>query len=367
MLLLIFYLSLALGVSTLCSLVEASILSLKQSHIARLLKDGRRTGRMLEGMKKSIDRPLAAILTLNTIAHTVGAAGVGAEALVVFGHAYVAITSAILTILILVVSEIIPKTLGAVYAPRLATFTAYSIQGMIFLTYPLVYIFQKLSRFIGGGGHARLTRDEVALTAELGHSEGALDEGEAKVIMNLLRLNKINVDRIMTPRNVVYMLQKDMTVEEVMEKHPRLRFGRIPIYANGPDEIAGQVLRSRLYESFRDEKGKQQLKDIAHPIHALPETATVAQALNQFVQRREHLFHVVDEYGGTAGIVTLEDAIETLLGVEIVDETDLVEDMRKLALRLYPGKSSRNVPTEHQVGSEMEADRKATQDSKETL
>ncbi|MHC4442058.1 MAG: hemolysin family protein [Planctomycetota bacterium] len=340
--LLIFYLVVALGVSFLCSLVEAGILSLPRSHVAMLAKDKRSSGRILEGMKQNIDRPLAAILTLNTIAHTVGAAGVGAQALVKFGSEWVAVVSAILTILILVFSEIIPKTLGVVYTTKLAGINAYIIKGMIILTYPLVVLFQGLSRLLSSRvRHTRLTRKEVALIAELGQAEGALQEKEYQVIRNLLRLNNIRVKKIMTPRNVVFMLAKDMTVKEAADQHSPLRFSRIPVYATGPDDIVGIVLRPEIYDKVRGQANQCKLEQIVQPIHAVPETAAVGQVLNELVQRRDHIFLVVDEYGGTAGIVTLEDAIETLLGVEIVDETDVVTDMRRLTGKLLQSKLRR--------------------------
>ncbi len=339
MALLILYLLLALGVSFLCSLVEASILSLRRAHVAQLLKEGKSSGRILKGMKENIDRPLAAILTLNTVAHTVGAAGVGAQALVLFGRYWVAVTSAILTVLILVFSEIIPKTLGAVYAGRLAAFTAYTIRGMIVLTYPLVVAFQGLSRLLASQKEPhRLSRKEFALIAELGHEEGALGEDECRIIRNLLSINSIPVKEILTPRTVTFMLQKDMTIADAIEQGGPFRFSRIPIYGTSPDDPVGIVLRHNIHERLRNGSAEQTLEEIANPIRAVPEMASVAQVLKEFIQSREHLFLVVDEYGGIAGIVTLEDAVESLLGEEIVDESDVVEDMRQLTVTLLQGK-----------------------------
>lgn len=336
--LLIFYLLLALGVSFLCSLTESGLLSLSRSRVALLVKAGRPSGRMLERMKDNIERPLAAILTLNTVAHTIGAAGVGAQAYVVFGSGWVAVTSAVLTVLILVFSEIIPKTLGVVYAGRLASFTAYAITGMIYMSYPLVVVFQSLSRVLGRRHEQKLTREEFALIAELGQTEGALHEKEYRVIRNLLRLRKVRAGDVMTPRTVVFMLQKDLTVRQAIDQHGPLRFARMPVYGDGPDDIIGVVLRHALDAALRDGRGERTLEEIAGPIHAVPEVAPLDQVLDEFVRRRGQLFLAVDEHGGTAGIITLEDAIETLLGTEIVDETDQVEDMRKLAGRLFQGK-----------------------------
>ncbi|MCK4342330.1 MAG: HlyC/CorC family transporter [Phycisphaerae bacterium] len=336
--LLIFYLLLALGVSFLCSLTESGILSISRSQVAALRKQNRASGRILDGMKENIERPLAAILTLNTIAHTIGAAGVGAQVLDIWDQQAVAIGSAILTILILVFSEIIPKTLGVAYAGRLAAFTAYAVQGMIILTYPLVQVFQALSRIIGGGAEQRLTREEFALIAELGQTEGALHEKEYRIIKNLLRLKRVRVKDVMTPRTVVFMLPREMTVRAAVAEHGPLRFARMPIYDTGPDDPVGVVLRHVIDESYRNGELERSLAEIAQPLHAVPETASVGDVLSEFIRRREQLFLAVDEHGGTAGIITLEDAIETLLGVEIVDETDAVVDMRQLAGALFRGK-----------------------------
>ncbi len=336
--LLVFYLLLALGVSFLCSLTESGLLSLSRSRVATLVKEGRPTGRILNRMKENIERPLAAILTLNTVAHTIGAAGVGAQAYVVFGSEWIAVTSGVLTVLILVFSEIIPKTLGVVYAGRLAPFTAYTITGMIYLSYPLVIVFQALSRRPGRGDEQKLTREDFAVIAELGQTEGALHEREYRVIRNLLRLRKVPVGDVMTPRTVVFMLQKEMTVQQALDEHGPLRFARIPVFGDGPDDVDGIVLRHTLSETLREGHGDWAVERIATPIHAVPEKAPLDQVLDEFIRRKSQLFLAVDEHGGTAGIVTLEDAIETLLGTEIMDETDQVADMRKLAGRLFQDK-----------------------------
>ncbi len=332
--LLLLYLSLALGVSFLCSLLEAGILSLPRSYIGVLLEEGRRSGKLLDGMSRNIDRPLAAILTLNTVAHTVGAAGAGAHAKEALPDAlpYPELTTAfVLTALILIFSEILPKTLGAVYTKGLAGFTANALQWMIRLTFPLVVCFDWFNRLLRGSAQHRLTRGEVAVIARMGLQEGALHENEAGIIRNLLDLRAVRVDDILTPRPVLLTFHKDMTVREVLRKHQPIRFARIPIYGRDRDEIVGLVHRYRILEEASQDRLDVRMEELAEPVHAVPEHAPVATVLEQFVQKRTHLFQVVDEYGGTEGIVTLEDCLETLLGVEIVDETDTVADMRKLA------------------------------------
>jgi CBS domain containing-hemolysin-like protein len=333
--LLVFYLLLALGVSFLCSLTESGLLSLSRSRIAALVKDRRPSGPMLERMKDNIERPLAAILTLNTVAHTIGAAGVGAEAYVIFGSGWVAVTSAVLTVLILVFSEIIPKTLGVVYAGRLAPFTAYTITGMIYLTYPLVVAFQAFSGLLAKRHQQKLTREEFTMIAELGQTEGALREDEYRVIRNVLRLRRVRVRDVMTPRTVVFMLHKDLTVQQAMDEHGPLRFARMPAYGEGPDDVVGIIFRHALNTAVQEGRGESPLHEVAGPIHAVPQDAALDRVLDEFIKRKEQFFLAVDEYGGTAGIITLEDAIETLLGAEIVDETDQAVDMRAVAGRLF--------------------------------
>lgn len=336
--LLVLYLLLALGVSFLCSMTESGLLSISRSQVAGLLKSGRSSGMMLQKMKDNIDRPLAGILTLNTVAHTVGAAGVGAQSLVVFGNEWVALSSAILTLLILVFSEIIPKTVGVVYAGPLAPFTAYVVTGMIVLTYPFVLAFQAMSRVLARGHEPRLTREEFALIAELGQTEGALHEQEYRIIHNLLRLRHVRVHEIMTPRTVTFMLSREMTVAEAIDRHGPLRFARIPLYETDKDDPTGFVLRHAVYEAARNGHGTDTLASLAQPLHAIPEIASVSNVLHEFITRHDHIFLAVDEHGGTAGIVTLEDALETLLGTEIIDETDSVADMRVLAGALFRSK-----------------------------
>lgn len=327
------YFFLALIISFLCSLLESVILSVTYSHIRVLIKERLRSGHLLEALKENINRPLTAILTLNTTAHTVGAAGVGAEALRLFGSSWVAIASGILTLSILVFSEIIPKTLGAVYWKRLAGPSAYSIKILIGLTYPFVYLFEKLGHLLKSKRRGtKVTREEMIVMAELGEDEGTIEAKEGTVIENLLRLNNIPALDVLTPRSVIFALQKDLTVGQVLEEHRDLTFSRIPVYGKDLDDIVGLVHRHKLIKAQAEDKFDLPLESLVDSIHVVNGSDSVAAILDEFVSRREHLFMVRDEFGSTVGLITLEDAIETLLGVEIVDESDSVEDMRKLAL-----------------------------------
>ncbi len=339
MTLLIVYFLLAIIVSFVCSLLEAVILSLSHAHIALMAEKGTRSGRILQAFKEKINHPLSAILTLNTVANTVGAAGVGAQALAVYGNKWVAFFSGLLTFCILVFSEIIPKTLGAVYWKQLAPFAAYVTHALIIITYPFVFSFEKLGRLIAARGiQIKVTREEMMVAAEMGQAEGQLMDRERSIIKNLLRLNNIYVRDVLTPRSVLFALPKDQTVGQILKEHSVIGFSRIPIYGKDLDDITGLVYRNKINRAFTGGRAELKIEEIARPIRVVPASKSVADVLDDFIELREHIFLVVDEYGGTAGIITLEDAIETLLGVEIVDELDTVDDMQKYALEQWEKK-----------------------------
>jgi len=328
--LLLIYLFTALGFSFLCSLLESVLLSITPGFIGAYEKKAPVTGRLMRRLKKNIDRPLAAILSLNTMAHTVGAAGVGAQSMVVFGSEYVAITSAVLTFLILVFTEIIPKTFGTLYWRDLAPFTVRTVQLMILLLYPLVFMCLALTRLISKNKTQRgFSREEFLAIADIGFQEGTFREEESRIIKNLFLLRKLSADDIMTPRTVMFTLPASMTVGEAI-KIPDTKFSRIPIYQDHSDHIVGFVLRGDIYlEASRGNQDKP-LIALRRDLPAVPETVSLTQIFELFLKRQQALL-VVDEHGGVAGIVTMEDIIETLLGIEIMDETDTVADMRALA------------------------------------
>jgi len=335
MTLLLLFAALAIGVSFLCSLLEASLLSLPRSHVEVMVQRGSRIGVMLQRMKEGIDRPLAAILTLNTIAHTVGAAGVGAQAAETFGSQAVGIAGAVMTLAILVFSEIIPKTLGAVHARGLAGATALVTRGMILVCYPLIVVLEWINRLIRrDGGERQVSRDELAATLRLGWQGGLLDRREFRVASNVLALGDVRLEEVMTPRTVVFALPQAMTVEDALAEHQPFRFDRIPVYRDTIDDVTGYVLRFDVREAHTAGRGAQPLAELAKPMQAFPEQASVGDVLEWMLAKREHIVLVVDEHGGAAGIATLEDALETLLGEEIVDETDPAVDMQQLARRL---------------------------------
>ncbi len=330
---LVLYFLLALVISFICSLMEAVILSISFNHISIMKKQGSEAAEILEKQKKNINRPLAAILTLNTIANTVGAAGVGAATLKYYGNEWVAIATGILTLSILIFSEIIPKTLGAVYSKKLIGFTAYTIRVLTFAALPFVYLSEGFAKlFKSKGDHIGVTREEMIAMAERGEDEGTLKEQESDVIENLLRLKDVAAEAVLTPRSVVFALQKDETVKDVVNKYTPIAFSRIPIYGTNLDNVIGFVHRYDLIQKQADDDFDIRMEEIMEPISTILETTPVATILDEFVKSHQQIFMVEDKFGTVVGLITLEDAIETLLGVEIVDEHDSVIDMRKLAI-----------------------------------
>ena len=336
---LFFYFFLALGVSFLCSLLESIILSITHSHVAVLAKTGSKSSRLLENMKENINKPLAAILTVNTVANVVGAAGVGAQAMKLFGSEWVAILSGLLTLCILIFSEIIPKTLGTVYWRSLAGPAVYMIRGLIYLTYPFVFLSNYFSKIFASENHQqKVSRQEVVAMAEMGEDEGSIREKESDIIENLFNLNDVVAEDVMTPRSVIFALQKDSTVGDVVGEHTPIAFSRIPIFDKDMDDILGFIHRYDLVNKQAEDQFHIKMKDILEPIHTVKQEDSIASILDEFVRRRQQIFMVIDEFGTTTGLITLEDAIETLLGVEIVDEHDSVVDMRKLATEKFRSK-----------------------------
>jgi CBS domain containing-hemolysin-like protein len=336
MLLLVTYVIIALGFSFLCSIAEAVILSVTTPYITLMQQRGRRAGILLTALKQDLNSTLAAILTLNTIAHTVGAAGAGAQAAKVFGNAYVGVASGVLTLLILVFSEIIPKSLGAHYWKQLAPATAYALRGLIWILYPFVKLSELLTRGLTHGpGLTGFNREELAAMAELSAEEGQLEQQETMILKNLLRLRDSRVTDAMTPRTVIFSLPENISVEEFFWKYGSERFSRIPIYGEEPGHLNGFVLRSDLLLAQARGNTDTRLSTYRREISALPVSSTLSQAFDEFLRQRAHIMIIVDEYGGIAGILTLEDILETLLGLEIVDEGDANTDMQKLARRLW--------------------------------
>ncbi len=335
MMLLLIYVLIALGFSFLCSIAEAVLLSVTTAHVALLEKQGKPSGTLLRKLKSDVNKPLAAILTLNTIAHTVGAAGAGAQAVAVFGNAYVAVASAILTLLILIFSEIIPKSLGAHYWRQLAPVTAIALKYLVIILYPFVKVSEKLTGSLTHGPTlSGFSRDEFLAVADLSYQEGQIAEQESQLLKNLLLFRDARVSEAMTPRTVIFSLSETVTVEEFFHKYDHTPFSRVPIYGQNPEDITGFVFRSDLLLAQARGNSTSILSNYRKEITVTMKSMSLSHVFNEFLRSRVHMMLVVDEYGGVEGIITLEDVLETLLGLEIVDEKDEKVDMQKEALRL---------------------------------
>lgn len=332
MFLLFFYLFLALVVSFLCSVMESVLLSTPVSFINVRKKNGDKRAVKFLKLKSNIDRPLSAILSLNTIAHTIGAAGVGAQATKLFGEVYFGVVSAILTLLILIFSEIIPKTIGARYWRNLAMSAGLIMNAMVLITFPLVIFTGYITKLFSSKAKTMsVSREEFSAMAHIGTKEGALEQNENKIIQNLIRLKTVRVDEIMTPRVVVCIANEEMSLQEFLRQKEFLYYSRIPIFAKQNDNITGYVFRQSVFENLAEGKKKLKLKDIKRVIVVVPEFQTLLKTWETLLDKKEQIALVVDEYGGVDGIVTMEDIIETLLGFEIVDESDQIVDMQQFA------------------------------------
>ncbi|WP_289023690.1 hemolysin family protein [Desulfobacter postgatei] len=332
MILLFAYLFLALGVSFICSILESVLLSTPQTFLMVSQDEGHKWAEAFTEFKKNIDKPLSAILSLNTVAHTIGAAGVGAQAVKVFGEASFGWISALLTLLILVFTEIIPKTIGAQYWRKLSRVSTAGIHAVIFMTYPLVFISAAITKLISTSRKVRSTsREEIAALASIGVDEGIFSEKEHKIIQNILKLKNVKVKEIMTPRVVVTAADESLTLKEFLASKNYLKFSRIPVYAEKPENIKGYVFRQTVFEKLAEKRHDLTLRDIKREILIIPSTSALFSLWEKLLESKEHIALLVDEYGGLDGVVTMEDIIETLLGLEIIDEKDTITDMRKYA------------------------------------
>lgn len=335
MTLLFIYLAIAIGVSFLCSILEAVLLSITPSFSEQLQADNPKRGASIAKVRGNLDESLSSILILNTFAHTMGAAGVGSQALQVFGAEWETVIAFVLTLAILYFSEIIPKTLGATFWRQLAIPSAYVIIWLVRLVYPLVWLATRLTRLFNADKENEITREEIIALASLSHREGNLFSQENEYLSNLFSLREIKTEAILTPRSVVHMLPANMTITQALDDPDTQQFTRIPVYGENTDDVRGKVLRADLYKAERQGKGGDTLEQVLKPIIHVSEKMSVQSLLDAFIKQRKHLFLVTDEFGQTAGVVSLEDAIETLLGREIVDETDEVEDLQALARSKY--------------------------------
>ena len=321
----------ALSLSFLCSVLEAVLLSTPMSYISMRENQGSKTATLMKQYKNNVDRPVGAILSLNTIAHTIGSAGVGAESIKIFGEQYFGLISAILTLLILVLSEIIPKTIGASYWRSLALPSTRIIRVLILITYPLMLLSELITKvFTPRGNQASMSREEVSAMVDVGTTEGIFRESESKLIKSCIALSGVKARQIMTPSIVVESACQDLTVKDFQAKQS-WSFSRIPVYAGDKDYITGYVLKDAVLKLLSEDQFHVKLSDLKRPILTFREEESVFQIWEKMLEKREHISVIIDEYGGLRGLVTMEDIIETMTGVEIVDEDDVVVDMQALA------------------------------------
>ena len=333
----------AMLISFMCSVLEATLMSTPLSFINMKEDEGYKYASRFKQYKTENARPIAAILTLNTIANTIGAAGVGAQATEVFGSQWFGLVSGVTTILILVFSEIIPKTIGTRYYKKLMAFTTNTLQAIIFILFPIVWIVEKLSKSISDTDEeeAAVSREEVSAMADMAEDEEVIDEDENKIIQNVIRLDDIKAEDVMTPTTVAAIAQEKMTLKQFYKDKRYSHFSRIPVYSESDEFITGYILRSEALELLTEDKFNMTLGDIRRDIVMYREEMPVSEIWDSMLSAKQHIACVIDEYGSFQGIITLEDIIETIVGLEIMDERDDVADLRQLALDRWHQRQSR--------------------------
>lgn len=351
LILLIFFISLSLIVSFLCSISEAALLTMTPSYIDTLSEEDPKGAMLLKNVKvDNIEKSISAILTLNTVAHTLGSLGAGAQAVIVFGNAWFGVFSAVMTLIILIGTEIIPKTIGTAYWRRLAIPVAYYVRAINIALLPIIWVTEKISRLLTRGNQeSSFNRHEFLALANQGESSGQMTEMETRIIKNSLALGMINVEDIVTPRSVVTAFDENMTVGDVFARYPKLPFSRFPIFNEDLDNATGFVLKSDLLIAKANQEIHTPIKQFRRDIHFVFAKLKLFDLLDLMLKQRVHIALAVGEFGEVKGLVSLEDVLETLLGLEIVDEFDRVDDMQALARQLMDRRM-------HRLGATLEED-----------
>ncbi len=339
---------LALVISFICSLMEAVLYSISASQVEMLKRKGHPSADLLISMRSDINKPITAILTMNTLAHTVGATVAGASAAVVLGEKNLALFSAVFTLAILFLSEIIPKTIGVAYAVRLAPVIARPLYLMVILLKPVIWLCQMITRLIPSKEGDHISSEELRTIASLSLQSGKIEADQERVINNILELGEKIVRQVMTPRTVTFSLDQQMTVADAMKLVNILSsHSRIPLYNENPNDVVGIIMRRDVLLAAAEQKNTLPLSQLIRPVHFVAETAPLNRVLVDFFERHQHLFVVVDEYGSMTGIISMEDILEEIIGREIMDESDKAKNMRELARHQYRS-ASREItdPTE---------------------
>ena len=331
------YLFGALAISFMCSVLEAVLLSTPMSFITAKEKEGKKSATLLKNLKNSVDRPVGAILSLNTIAHTIGSAGVGAEVTRIWGDEWFGLASVVLTLLILIFSEIIPKTIGSNSWRSLALPSAGVIKFLIYITYPFVILSELITKLFSTkekDNTVTVSREEVSAMVDMGTDEGVFKESESRIIKSCLKLSNVKAKEIMTPKIVLEMADESMSLKEFYDAND-WRFSRIPIFKEDKDNVTGYVLKDIILEELSEDQFDIKLSEMKRPILTFSEDESVFTIWEKMLGMREHISIIVDEFGGLRGVVTMEDVLETMIGVEIVDEQDTTTDMQELAREVY--------------------------------
>lgn len=330
--LLLLYLFGTMAISFLCSVLEATLMSTPISYITLREEEGYKPASQFKKFKTESSRPIAAILSLNTIANTIGAAGVGRQATILFGSVWFGVITAVVTVLILVFSEIIPKTIGTSYWKKLMGFATAALKVLVFIMFPIVFLVEKLTKLIAPkDAEVSVSRDELAAMAGVAEEEGDLEQDESTIIQNLINMDEVTASDVMTPRVVSAIAPESMTLREFHHDERYQHHSRIPVYSDNDEYITGYILRMEALQLMADDKFDRTLGSIKRDIPSFPEDKPLDEIWDEMLAKDEQIAVVINEYGSFQGILTLEDVIETLLGSEIVDEQDTVRDMQQLA------------------------------------
>lgn len=352
--LLTIYVGGALSISFICSILEATLLSVRVTELEERREAGSvAAGRLLHLKRDRLDDSISSILILNTVAHTIGAALAGAQAAIVFGSAWVGVFSGVLTLLVLLFTEIVPKTLGTAYASQLVPMVAAALRTLTFLLAPILVGTRLITRMLAPAHRETVSRGELAALVSMAQREGALEAQQGKVFENVLELDSIEIEDVMTPRTVTVMLPESATLADLVASAETGSVSRIPLFGENRDRVNGYVLqREVLLAAARGAEPDMPLTQFRRDVHFLPETAPLSTALRHFLAQKEHLAMAVDEFGGVSGVVTLEDVVETILGVEIMDESDRVADLRRVAADLRDRRLQRHRRTARAAGKD---------------
>lgn len=338
------YLLGALIVSYLCSTLESVMMTTTLSFLTMKEKEGSKAATIMKGFKEHTERPLAAILSLNTIANTIGAAGVGQQATILFGSQWFGVVSAMMTLLILLFAEILPKTIGTTYWRQLMPACAYTIRALIYILYPIVLLIEGITRILPHSEELAVSREEVVAMANVGEEEGVIEEDENKIIRNVMRLDDFKASDVMTPRVVAATAPEKMTLKQYYDCEDYDHFSRIPVYSDSPEYITGYILRDEALENLTEDKFDLTLGDIKRSMPQFSENQSIGDIFDQMLRQKSQIGIVIDEYGCFQGILTLEDIIETVFGLELVDERDVVTDMQAYARERWQQRQKRFKP-----------------------